>query len=368
MSKSMRDQLSEAMETMGETGEESRQEILMDDIEEDETLPPGTEGEDETEAEGDSAAPPAREKKEAAEEKGKPTSAEGKPDADAASDFTEKSQSLKAPAGWTPKEREMWSKVPKELQARISAREREMTTGMADSKSSKSVSDYVTKMGSHYAPLLQGSGFKHPLDAAAAALGTMNTLHSGSQREKATELARIISQFGVDIEELDNALVGGSGGQGQQNVNPQEAMFKRMLDERMGPVNELMSNAQQLQQRQAQNVSQNAMQSVIKFGESAEFLGDVREDMADIIELADRRGVQMTLQQAYDRACAGHPEISSVIEQRKNDRSLMSGKSAVAAKRSAASSISGRQSGSGGGTAGMTLRQQLAAAVDDAST
>lgn len=367
MSKSMRDQLSEAMKTMGDEGDETRQEVLTDSDDDDAGIQApegdaeGTEAATGDEASGDekTAEALATEKKEAAEAKGKPTSAEDDPDAKAASDLTEKNQSLKAPAGWAPKERELWSKVPRELQERISAREREMTDGMANSKESKQVSDYVNKMGEHFAPLMKGAGFRHPLDAAGAAMGSMNVLHSGSQQEKAQELARIISQFGVDIEELDSALVGG-GGDSQANADPQQAMFKKMLDERMGPINELMANAQNIKDQQSQQSSGKAQNAVVEFAKGAEFLSDVREDMADIIELADKRGVQLTLQQAYDRACAGQPDIAGVIEQRKSQNSL-------AAKRTAAASISGRKSGSGGTGKGLSLRDQLASAIDDAS-
>jgi hypothetical protein len=367
MSKSMRDQLSEAMETMGDEGDETRQEIVTDEDDAQIGDPaPGTEGsEGDNEGTGDEkpAENETADKKEAAEAKDKPTSAEDESDAKAASNLTDKNQSLKAPAGWAPKERELWSKVPRELQERISAREREMSDSMANTKESKQVSDYVSKMGEHFAPMMKGSGFQHPLDAAGAAMGSMNVLHSGTQQEKAKELARIINQFGVDIEELDSALVGGSGsgqGQNQGQEDPQQAAFKKMLDERMGPINELMTNAQNIKDQQSQQSSSKAQNAVVEFSKNAEFLNDVREDMADIIELADKRGVELTLQQAYDRACAGNPDISSVIEQRKSQNNL-------SAKRAAAASISGRKSGGGGKGTGMTLRQQLAAAIDEAN-
>jgi len=368
MGKSMREQLSDAMETMGDEGEETRQEVLTD-TDDDEQLgdaapAPGAEG-DPVDEDDDAAA--TGDKKEAAEVEGETVSAESQPDAKAASTPTDKNQSLKAPAGWAPKERELWSKVPRELQERISAREREMSEGMANTKEAKQVSDYVSKMGEHFAPLMKGAGFQHPLDAAGAAMGSMNVLHSGSQQEKAQELARIINQFGVDIEELDSALVGGNGGSGGQRVDPQQAMLQKMLDERMAPLNELMTNAQKIQAQQAQQTSSKAQSAVVEFSKEAEFLDDVREDMADIIELADKRGVQLSLKQAYDRACAAHPEISNVMEQRRIDQSITGNRKTLSAKRSAASSISGRQGGGGGSAKGMSLREQLAAAVDEAS-
>jgi len=74
------------------------------------------------------------------------------------------------------------------------------------------------------------------------------------------------------------------------------------------------------------------------------------------------------LQQAYDRACNAHPEIANVIMQRREQDQIKGNQSSLQAKRSAASSISGRKSGSGGSSGGLSLRDTLAQAYDEAQS
>lgn len=356
----MRDDLSDAIDGLEDSSDldETRQEVLTD--EEETTTEPEGEEQEGAEETGES------EESEGEAAEGEATSAETKPKAKAPSDpkGKEKSGGIKAPAGWTPAEREQWSKVPPELQKRIAAREKEMEDNIAGTKDARATYDYVVNMADHYKDLMQQGGFSHPLEAANVAMNSMRTLASGSQEQKAAELARIIGQFGVDIETLDSALVGDLSPDGKP-ADPQMSKIERMIEERLAPVNQLMSEAQRLQHQQAQQRSTGAQQAVKEFANEAEFLNDVREDMADIIEIAAKRGQNLTLKQAYDRACAAHPEISQIIEQRKQEEAIKGGQQQLAAKRNAASSITGRQSGAGGRDGNMSLRDEIAAAMDE---
>lgn len=272
-------------------------------------------------------------------------------------------ESLKAPAGWGPKEREQWSKVPPALQARITEREREMADTMAHTKEARDLQQAFQQMGQSYAPLMASEGFNHPMEAMQAAFGTMTNLRMGTPQQKAQEIARIVGQYGVDIEALDSALVGAEMPQ-QQQANPHNAQLEQMLDQRMGPVNQLMETVQQAQQQQQQAKLTEANNQVAQFAQKNEFLPDVREDMADIIELAAKRGVELPLQVAYDRAVAAHPEISQIVAQRASDAQIKGQQQSIQQKRAAASSVSGRQTGTGGGGP-MSLRDQIADAFDN---
>lgn len=80
-------------------------------------------------------------------------------------------------------------------------------------------------------------------------------------------------------------------------------------------MNSLRSKQGEFQQNQ-----QRTMQQQIDdfFNDPAnEFANDVRDDMADLLEVASRRGQQMTLQQAYERATMLHPTISQIVERRR---------------------------------------------------
>jgi hypothetical protein len=90
--------------------------------------------------------------------------------------------------------------------------------------------------------------------------------------------------------------------------------------------------------------------------------------MADLIDMAAKRGRDLPIQEAYDKACALNPEISSVITERARVETLLGNKTTLANKRNAASGLNGQQLGEGGGRAGMSMRDTLADAWDSAGS
>lgn len=314
----------------------------------------------------DSGEPSTDDKTEGAEADEQLSSAEAA--ADASSDLQEDDKptdSLKAPVGWSPKEREQWSKVPRELQERITSREQEMAQSMAGTKEARQTHDYFNQVTNQFGSVLAADGFKHPMEAVQAAFGTMAALRMGTPEQKAQEVARLVGQYGIDINALDQALVGQPVA---AQADPQAAHIEQLLDQKLAPVSQLMQTVEQLQNQQVTAGRQQANTAVKDFAQNAEFLSDVREDMADIIDLAAKRGVNLSLQDAYDRACAAHPEISGVLAQRKRDEAIMGGQQVLESKRQAASSISGRQTGAGGRSTNLSLRGSIAAAFDDAAS
>jgi hypothetical protein len=90
-----------------------------------------------------------------------------------------------------------------------------------------------------------------------------------------------------------------------------------------------------------------------------EFYNDVRSDMADLLDLANNRGQDMTLQQAYDKACAMHPQISQIMASRAARNNAQD-------KRRAAASISGSPGGPGEAAEPTSTRAALEAAWENA--
>jgi len=261
---------------------------------------------------------------------------------------------LKAPAGWTPQQREQWSKVPPDLQAHITARETEMATNIAGTSESRGTHDRMQKLGQSYAPIMAAEGVSDPVQAAEGLFQTASQLRMGNAQQKAQTIANLINHYGVDVGTLDNALVG-------KNEPAPQTEMEQMLDQKMQPFNQMMQMLEQAKTTSAEQVKTQAAQAVQEFSHNAEFLGDVRNDMADLIDMAHARGVEMPLQEAYNKAVALNPEITKVLEQRK----LMGGNTAIKAKQAAASSLNGRRSGvtakpAGGGN----LRDDLLSAFD----
>ena len=101
---------------------------------------------------------------------------------------------------------------------------------------------------------------------------------------------------------------------------------------------QFMSQFEQLRAQREQQVAREAAQSVEAFIQAQEFGNDVREEMADILEVAARRGRDMTLEQAYNQAVRLHPTISKIVSQREQ---VSQGARPLAQRKIAASSVSG---------------------------
>ena len=280
------------------------------------------------------------------------------PAAKADEDPSGATQALKAPAGWTPKLRESWSKVPAEVQAQINAREKEMSASMANTSAARTTHDRMAKLGQSFAPIMAAEGISDPVEAAEGLFNTVSKLRMGSPAQKAQVISELISSYGVDISTLDDLIVGNTP---QSSPN---ADMERLIDQRMEPLNQVMQMLNQQQQQKGAESKVQAEQEIKSFAENAEFLGDVRMDMANIIDYAGSQGRKMGMKEAYDTAVAMNPEIQQVIAQRK----ITGGNTAITAKHTAASSISGRKAGTGNvGNGAMSIRESISSAWDDAA-
>jgi hypothetical protein len=84
-----------------------------------------------------------------------------------------------------------------------------------------------------------------------------------------------------------------------------------------------------------------------------------------MVEMAEKRGYVMPLQEAYDKACALNPQVSSVLAKRAADEKLIGNGKSLEAKRNASSSIEGKQAGTvATDKSGMSLRQTIQAGFD----
>lgn len=288
---------------------------------------------------------------------------EAKPDAEPAPQSpeapTDKKTEEKAPQSWSPTNREKWGALPPEVKSQIAKRESEVEGVLRKSAESRRVADQLAKTVEPYRQSMMAAGYNSPFEAINTLFRAESTLRAGTQHEKAAQVAQLISQYGVDISTLDQVLSGNP--QTQQSSNPD---LESLLQQRLAPYEKFMQQQQQQQQYAAQQESQQARQTVQQF--QAEFLDDVRLDMADIIDMAAKRGQQMSLQDAYDRACVMHPEISKVMKQREEQKALMGTTENAQRKRNAASaSLTGRQSGNPAPNGNISMRDMIQNAWDD---
>jgi len=264
----------------------------------------------------------------------------------------EESPLLKAPTAWSAPMREKWGELPNDVREYVHQREKE--AGVAIQRNAEEAK-YGGAMQQVLRPFesVMAMESSTPFQAVQALAQTAATLRMGTPVEKANTIKHLINSYNVDIEALDKALVN------EEQLTPEQTAMSSMLDQRFKPFEALMTEVQQGRAaHQASSVA--AIDSeVSKFEDTKpEFYADVREDMADFIEMKYRRGVNVGLKDAYDACINMRPELKTILTARENAKK-------IAEKTAASSSLTGGTQAPGGEDVGKRdLRGDLEAAWD----
>ena len=254
----------------------------------------------------------------------------------------------KPPASWSPETREEWAKLPAGVRAQITKRESEIDKALNEGAQHRKAGEKFQGLADQYAQIIAAEGATDALHGTEELFKTVATLRMGSAQQKAQKIAGFIQHYGIDIGLLDdilsNNLKGKNGGAAPEGIDDKLAAY---LDSRLGPVDKLLSQMTEQQRATQFQKNQDAINEVMQFKQDTkhEFYADVQNDMADMVEMAEKRGYIMPLQEAYDKACALNPEISKVLSKRAADDALKGGQQELDKKKHAASSISGQQGG-----------------------
>jgi hypothetical protein len=243
----------------------------------------------------------------------------------------------KAPVGLPPEAREAWKDTPPAMQKAIAKREKEFNVGIQKYAEGAKRAEGMDKALQPFQQYLSMNGGSNHIGTL---LQTGASLQMGSPIQKAQTIAKMIKDFGIDVHTLDSMLVGeGAPPQVQQQSDVQQAVTTAMA-----PYQQFMGSMQQQQQQQQQQAQQGIVSDVQAFATDPknEFYNDVSPMMATIMDVAAANNENLTLPQAYDRACKMDQSISTIIASRQSATD-------VAAKRKAASSITGTPGGPGGG-------------------
>lgn len=279
---------------------------------------------------------------------------------------------LKAPASWTPAAREKWSSLDPEVQADVSRREREHLAFLQQTAHQRQFIDAFENTMRPYEMFIRAEG-STPLQAVQYMMNTAAQLRTANGPQIANIVAELIEQYGTGrfgaqfIEMLDQTMehriknglaVGGNQAQppwqGNQAQPPQQFRDPRV---------DMILQQQALQEQQELAGALEAFAA----DPAHEFFGDVRETMADLIELAARRGQLLTVPDAYEQACKLVPEVSTILAQRAAAAQAgATTQAAIRAKRAAASIKGDATLGEPGATVpkNQSLRADLEAAFD----
>ena len=257
---------------------------------------------------------------------------------------------IPAPKSFRPEMREMWDKVPRAIQDEIHRVDKEARRIASDSEAIRQNYDKFRETVAPFEPMIRAEGVE-PIQAVGNLLRTAATLATGPAQTKAQIVAGLIRTYGVDIPTLD-ALLSGQAPPPVQQQAPQ-----------MNPAQFRDPRLDALLEQQQKRVTEQA-QTLIEEVENEEFFEDVREEMADLLEVAARRGLALTAKDAYNRAVAMHPDVSKVLEQR---QAAKANNGSVARSMAASSSVKGQHAAGPPAQSGGSLRDDVEAAWDKAT-
>lgn len=247
----------------------------------------------------------------------------------------------RAPASWHPETREHWAALPEAVRTEVARREREVQTTLKETAEARKYAEQIERTIAPYQMFIKAEN-SNPLQAIDNLMSTAARLRTGSSQDIAQLVSGLVKQFGVGrfgqsfIEQLDSALVGEI-----PRVDAQQQQLQQAMQQQLAPIQQFMSQHQNAQAQAQQNVTRQAEGEVLDFMEKAEFAEDVREDMADLMEMAQRRGRDLSLGDAYRQACAGNERVRSVLVGRQKSQGAQKLTGAAQRAKSAAVSVSG---------------------------
>ena len=274
----------------------------------------------------------------------------------------------KAPASWKPAVRGKWAAVDPEVRQEILRRDREAAVVLNDTAQARQLAQGFHQMVQPYMARIQSMN-AHPLVAVGELLKADHILSTAPPAQRAQFMARLISDYGVDIQALDNALVG------KPVADPVDARVEQLLQQRLQPFQQFLTSQQEREQqflRQQQEQAVTTVEQMAADTTKYPHFEAVRDLMADAVEIFSKRGVNLSLEEAYNKAVAMDPTLSQAnaariaAETQAQQAAKLNGQAQQALK--ASSSVRGAPTGPiGGAPKASDRRATIAAAFEAAS-
>jgi hypothetical protein len=274
-----------------------------------------------------------------------------------------------APASWKGDAKQLWKELPIAARQEVMRRERDTLKVLQDTALDRRKVQEITQVIQPHMERIAANYEGNPLVAINNLLQADRVLSSGTPLNKAQMVANIIQNFGIDLVTLDNLL----SGQPLPAEVQQRSEVERLVEERLRPVMDFVGQQQARQQQVVQQTQAQIAETVeIMAADTTKYpyFEDVRMDMADIIEMHTKRGVDLSLEEAYNRAVRMNGHTAAAVETRQSTQAatqtaLQAHQEAQRAK-GAAVSIAGSPSTTSGPTVDPTdLRSLISSQLDN---
>jgi uncharacterized HAD superfamily protein len=249
------------------------------------------------------------------------------------------------PQAWKAPLKAKWDKLDPDIRQEVLRRERETTTVLNETARARQFEQQFTSVIQPYMARINSLN-AHPLVAVGELLKADHILSTAAPTAKAQYLAKLISDYGVDIPTLDQVL------SGKTPADPVDSRVERLLQERLAPFQSYMQQQEQRSAQERQQQAQHAATTVEQMSQDPKYpyFEQVRETMADLIEFSAQKGQTLGIEAAYNRAIALDPALSNEVSTNTANQAAAAKVLADAARAKKALNASGSVSGNPGGT------------------
>jgi hypothetical protein len=224
---------------------------------------------------------------------------------------------LRAPASLSPLERQEFDKASPLLQKAMLRREEQITKALNDTAADRKLGEEYKQLVAPFEAMIRSEN-STPARAIANLLSMSVAMRTAPTPHKVQLVANMIAQFlprdEATLNMLNDAVVsayqgkplaGGGGAGGGEFRDPRFDQFLADLRQR--------SSAKQTEAQDAIRKHYETFAADPKH----EYFHDVRPYMSALIAAEAERGVALSDEEAYERACELHPEVGPIVKQQK---------------------------------------------------
>ena len=254
----------------------------------------------------------------------------------------------RAPSSWKKEAKGEWAALPLHIRQEVHKRESEINRALAQAAPERQIAEQFKATVQPFMASIQARGID-PVTATRNLFEADHKLSNGHPRDRAAYMAELIMEYGISVEDLDSALAPlMRGGQAQQQAGSSgapdiQALIQQQLNQALAPI---LQERQQAQQRAAHEVEQTV--EGMALDPKYPYFEEVRADMADLVDLFSKRGIYLSLDEAYNRAIRMNPDTYGQLERQSTVSAATQAHQAALKAKAAASSVSGAPAGGGG--------------------
>lgn len=266
-----------------------------------------------------------------------PATAEEKPDAKAESQSTDQGDQ-RAPQSWKPVAKSSWDKLPAEVKTEVARREREFLRVLNDSGQARKTAQSLSEIAAPFEARYKQAGVP-VLKVIQNLMVADHYLATAPPVQRAQAMAKLIKDYQIDIAALDSALSGE-----EVVASSPQAQIDQIVTQRLAPIQQFIETQRNNVVRQEQQTEAQIAAEIAAMEADTEkypYFADLRDEMADMVEIYSRRGVYLSPADAYNRAVRANPETSKLLQQTAAQQQAVRANAQAQQSLNASSSVNG---------------------------